>query len=147
MEEADKDWMMIRMVGWWMFLLVPAHPDSPGQRAVKWLLCTWASDLYPLQHYTITILTRAQCYLLQASAVAEKPTRCAASQRTCCKQISWMLSVINLRPKLTMLDVKSRQFAATTRAFNLPHLHLVAPLGVTPFEFCQDFRHQKTRFP
>jgi len=25
MEEADKDWMMIRMVGGWMFLLVPAH--------------------------------------------------------------------------------------------------------------------------
>jgi len=39
MEEADKDWMMIRMVGGWVFLLVPAHPGSPGQRAVKQLLC------------------------------------------------------------------------------------------------------------
>jgi len=39
MEEADKDWMMIRMVGGWVFLLVPAHPGSPGQRAVKRLLC------------------------------------------------------------------------------------------------------------
>jgi len=40
MEVADKDWMMIRMVGGSMFLLVPAHPGSPGQRAVKrfWLL-------------------------------------------------------------------------------------------------------------
>ena len=38
MEEADKDWMMIRMVGGWVFLLVPAHPGSPGQRAVKRLL-------------------------------------------------------------------------------------------------------------
>ena len=27
--------MMIRIVGGWMFLLVPAHPGSPGQRAVK----------------------------------------------------------------------------------------------------------------
>jgi len=27
--------MMIRMVGGWVFLLVPAHPGSPGQRAVK----------------------------------------------------------------------------------------------------------------
>jgi len=26
MEEADKDWMIIRMVGGWLFLLVPAHP-------------------------------------------------------------------------------------------------------------------------
>jgi len=38
MEVADKDWMMIRMVGGWVFLLVPAHPGSPGQRAVKRLL-------------------------------------------------------------------------------------------------------------
>jgi len=38
MEEADKDWVMIRMVGGWVFLLVPAHPGSPGQRAIKWLL-------------------------------------------------------------------------------------------------------------
>jgi len=50
MEEADKDWMMIRMVGGWVFLLVPAHPGSPGQRAVKRLLlcccrkgCGWSS--------------------------------------------------------------------------------------------------------
>jgi len=39
MEEADKDWTMIRMVGRWVFLLVPADPGSPGQRAVKRLLC------------------------------------------------------------------------------------------------------------
>jgi len=30
--------MMIRMVGGWVFLLVPAHPGSPRQRAVKQLL-------------------------------------------------------------------------------------------------------------
>jgi len=41
MEEADKDWMMIRMVGGLVFLLVPPHPGSPRQRAVKrsLLLC------------------------------------------------------------------------------------------------------------
>jgi len=38
MEEADKDWMMIRMVVGRMFLLVLAHPGSPRQRAVKQLL-------------------------------------------------------------------------------------------------------------
>jgi len=38
MEEADKDWMMIRMVGGYVFLLVLAHPGSPGQRATKRLL-------------------------------------------------------------------------------------------------------------
>jgi len=44
MEEDDKDWMMIRMVGGWVFLLVPAHPGSPGQTAVKrslLLCCCW----------------------------------------------------------------------------------------------------------
>ena len=38
MEEADKDWMMIRMVGGCVFLLLQAHPGSPGQRVVKLLL-------------------------------------------------------------------------------------------------------------
>jgi len=28
-------WMMVRMVGGWVFLLVPAHPGTHGQRAVK----------------------------------------------------------------------------------------------------------------
>jgi len=28
---------------------------------------------------------------------------------------------------------------------NLPHPHLGLPLGVTPFEFCPDLRHQKTK--
>jgi len=37
MTEADKDWM-IRMVCGWMFHLLPAHPGSRGQRAVKRLL-------------------------------------------------------------------------------------------------------------
>ena len=31
--------------------------------------------------------------------------------------------------------------------FNLPHLHLAPPLRVTPFEFCRDLWHQKTRVP
>ena len=34
MEEADKDWMIMMMVGGRVFLLVPAHPGSPGQRAI-----------------------------------------------------------------------------------------------------------------
>jgi len=32
-------------------------------------------------------------------------------------------------------------------SFNLRHLQLAPPLGVTPFEFCRDLRHQKTRAP
>jgi len=37
--------------------------------------------------------------------------------------------------QLTVLSVESRQFSATTSAFNLPDLHLAPPLGVTSFEF------------
>jgi len=31
--------------------------------------------------------------------------------------------------------------------FNLLHLHLASPLGVTPFEFHQELWHLRTRFP
>ena len=31
--------------------------------------------------------------------------------------------------------------------FDLPHLHLAPPLGVTPVDFKKDFWHQKTRVP
>ena len=38
MEEDDKGCPMIKMgVSGWMFLLVPAYPGSPGQKAVKQL--------------------------------------------------------------------------------------------------------------
>jgi len=40
-----------------------------------------------------------------------------------------------------MLHTESRQFGATTPAFNLPHLHLAHPQGVTPFYFCRDLWH------
>jgi len=41
MEEADKEWLMINIgVSGWLFLLLLAHPGSPGQRAV---LNTWKS--------------------------------------------------------------------------------------------------------
>jgi len=49
--------------------------------------------------------------------------------------------------KLITFRVQIRQFAATAPTFNLPHLHLAPPLGVTLFEFCRDFRQQKTRVP
>jgi len=35
---------------------------------------------------------------IQGSAIADKPAPRAASWRTCCKQIPWTLSVINMRP-------------------------------------------------
>jgi len=78
----------------------------------------------------------------QGSAVADKPTRGAASPLTCYKQRRWTLSVICTcdRTNLTTLRVESRQFAATAPAFHLPHLHLVPPLEITPFEFGRDFR-------
>jgi len=46
-----KDWM----VGGWLFLLVPAHPGSPGQRAVKRLLL---------------LLFSAMSYILECSLVS-----------------------------------------------------------------------------
>jgi len=100
-------------------------------------------------------------YIFVQQAVADEPERRAASRQTCCKQ-RWMLSMINVRlaslsysaftlscdrTTLITLRIENRQFSATAPAFNPPHLHLAPPLGVTPFEFCWDFRNQKTRVP
>ena len=44
-----------------------------------------------------------------------------------------------------MVLVKRRQLAANAPAFNLPPSAFDASIGVIPFEFCLDFRRQKTR--
>jgi len=45
-EDGDEGWLVIRIgVSGWMFLLVPAHPGSPGQRAVKRLYCSSSAEL------------------------------------------------------------------------------------------------------
>jgi len=41
----------------------------------------------------------------------------------------------------------NKNCASIFYCFNLPHLHLVFPLGVTPFEFRGNVWHQKTRDP
>jgi len=68
---------------------------------------------------------------------------------TCCKQ-RWTLSVINLRQNWSHNacdNLRLRVIASCLSKvanFNLPHLHLSPPSGVTPLEFCREFRHQKT---
>jgi len=62
MEEADKDWVMIRMVRGWVFLLVLAHLGSPGQRAVKRLLLLLFLLLFLLLSYLLTV-SRLKCRL------------------------------------------------------------------------------------
>jgi len=41
--------------------------------------------------------------------------------------------------------VRYSQILVENRRFNLPHLYLAPPFGVTPLEFCRDLWHQKTR--
>ena len=56
MEEVDKGCLMTRMgVRGLMFLLVPAHPGSPGQRVTK-QLCVCIKVLYGPQSLVVTIL-------------------------------------------------------------------------------------------
>jgi len=53
MEEDDKGCPMIMMgVSGWMFLLVPAYPGSPGQKAVK-RLCVSVCVSYSVSLITI----------------------------------------------------------------------------------------------
>jgi len=56
MEEVQKGCLMIRMgVSGWMFLLVPAHLGSPGQRAVKQLcVCVCVTSLHKFDQTTST---------------------------------------------------------------------------------------------
>jgi len=59
-------------------------------------------------------------------------------------ELSWQRLRWSTFSSYSKLFVKSHQFWPT-------HLHLVPPLGVTPFEypfeFCRDLQHQKTRVP
>jgi len=48
--------MMIRMVGGWVFLLVPAHPGSHGQRVVKWLLLCCCLFFKPIVLFSDSVL-------------------------------------------------------------------------------------------
>jgi len=65
MEEDDKGSPMIRMgVSGWMFLLVPAYPGSPGQKAVKRLCVCYPAP--PVKH-------KAKDNLLANSTLANTP--------------------------------------------------------------------------
>ena len=91
--------------------------------------------------------SRSSC-TQSGSAVANEPTWRAALREKCCKQ-RWTLSVINLRPNYINNACDSRRFRVTgnhlskVANFNLPHLHMAPPLGVTTFEFCLDLCNRK----
>jgi len=48
-------------------------------------------------------------------------------------------------PKTLVTPLLRWQRFASKVAFNLLQLRLAPPLRMTPFEFCQDFRQQKTK--
>jgi len=79
--------MMVRMVGGWVFLLVPAHPGSPGQRVVKrllLLLCTvlpTSSCLYSLNGTSKKVnKVSKSSYLMSFTSV------------TCCLQLTSIMT-------------------------------------------------------
>jgi len=51
-------------------------------------------------------------------------------------ELSWQRAQCSTFSNYSKLFVESHQL-------NLPHLHLMPPLWVTPFEFCRDLRHHK----
>jgi len=105
--------------------------------------CTAYSRLSRESLYFTTRVKMQLMRLKQWLAVTDKPMQHAASRRTCCKQGGCSVWQAYDWAKLTTLCVKSHQCAATTPAFNVPHLHLAPPLGVIPIEFCQVFQQQK----
>jgi len=96
------------------------------------LMCAWWS-------YTSVY----KCWV-QGSAVADKPVQYAALVN--------VLQTNKVDAQCDKLATKLSWQCFTAKVANLQHLHLTyphlaPPLGVTPFEFCRDFRQQKTRVP
>jgi len=63
MVKADKDWMMIRMVWVGQCFLVPAHLGSPGQRAVKRSLLSFADSSSKKCFYAVAYQTEGKVTL------------------------------------------------------------------------------------
>ena len=65
--------MMIRMVGRWMFLLVPAHPGSPLQRAVTrlllllWLLVNPSCFVGTMNAWRVLSMNMFICWMLKVN--------------------------------------------------------------------------------
>jgi len=57
------------------------------------------------------------------------------------------LAMINMHTKFQVSvftrneDIVTVSYLSKVAYFNLPHLHIVPPLGVTPFKFCRDLWH------
>ena len=86
-------------------------------------------------------------YMTMISCRLQTPgTRCITANVL--QLVRWTLSLINLRPSyVDNASCRKSPIYSYHTYFNLPHLHLGPQLGVTPFEFCRDFWHQKTRVP
>jgi len=58
----------IRMMGGRVFLMVPAHPGSPGQKVIKWLCCCCVED-----RRGILWITEEHCYRPNEFPVTQPP--------------------------------------------------------------------------
>ena len=99
--------------------LVPAHPGSPGKRAVKWVcVSVCISD-------TIGWAIRRASYLSKIVLLSQ----------TCHYWLRWgFTSLSTSNRSLWRSSTQPVSWLGTN--FHLPHLHLVSSLGITPVEFC-----------
>ena len=92
---------------------------------------------------------RSRRAIIQVSAVADEPAQRDASRQTCCNQRCDKLATeLSYHQRFRTSTFSSyNEWFVESRHFNLPHLHLASPLGVTSFEFCWSLWCQKTRVP
>jgi len=100
--------MMIGMVGGWVFLLVPAHPGSPGQRAIKRLLyrcclltCRWWSWW---STYVSSVVSRGTTLTSRPSAHSGVRASSASNVKTCTRRMTSFYSSVS-----SCIDSCSRQ--------------------------------------
>jgi len=80
----------------------------------------------------------------QVSLLLTNPRDLLHYDKRCCKQ-RWTLECDKLATKLSSQRLRRWRFRIKRVIFNISHLHLVPPLGVTLFEFCRDLRSPKIR--
>jgi len=128
--------------------MCPLHP--PKLTSVLSIISYRYAEVTSLQIELSTIHKRCvQCVVGLHASDKERGECTASSQHTGIYVISFRCcSIVRLRRSQTRISCHwqtPRDALQQGERAAIPHLHLAPPLGVTPFEFCRDFRHQKTR--
>ena len=131
--------MMITMLGGWVFLLVPAHPGSAGQRAVKRSLLLLLSSLemmtksvgagiHSRERERVPDFTRLQCWNRQMWQTSNTQAHIRLMLHIQCKPLEQMINRIQQLKPLLVYCPASHQKIPFKRKQNMTS-HTCRPTG------------------